>query len=277
MNYNETIKEIETIKNYRLLNRTVMQHTYELCNDDPNLLEAIRITNDNSYMVEEKDALNVEKDRKTTNIIVSKKRTFESAKTYKDKKVAVLNFANNHSIGGAPWSAGAQEESLCRTSTLYPCLEKFNEAFYEKHKYMYSNRQIDEMGNSDLIYLPNVTVFKTDESAPKLMDKNDWYNVDVITSAAPELGYTYDLNEYRKLIYKRLEKVIQIAKKEKVEVLILGAYGCGAFHNPPEVVATAFKMLLKQYHFETVEFAVYCNEDNQFSNYEIFKAIIEED
>ena len=277
-NYNEEVLNLSKECNgyYKNLNRYVMNHTYELCKENSDLLESIRNTNDNSYMVKENETINVEKGMGKTNIIVSKKRTFEAAKAYKGKKVAVLNFANNHSIGGAPWSAGAQEESLCRTSTLYSCLEKFDEAFYGRHRDMYSNRQIDEMGNSDLIYLPNVTVFKTDESVPLQMDKADWFNVDVITSSAPELGYQYDLKTYRELIYNRLEKIVQVAKKENVEALILGAYGCGAFHNPPEVVATVFKMLLKQYHFETVEFAVYCNEDSKFSNYQIFKTIFEE-
>ncbi|MCI5583098.1 MAG: TIGR02452 family protein [Anaeroplasma sp.] len=277
--YNEEVLSIskEVNGHYRKLNKFVMDDTYEMCKTDPILLESIRNTNDNSYLVLDNEVFNVEKNNKTTNIIVSKKRTFAAAESYKGKKVAVLNFANNHSIGGAPWSAGAQEESLCRISTLYSCLKKFNMSFYGRHKDMFSNRQIDEMGNSDLIYLPNVTVFKTDESIPLQMDIDNWFNVNVITSAAPELGYQYDLKSYRELIYKRLEKVIQVAKMENVEVLILGAYGCGAFHNPPEVVATVFKILLKQYHFETVEFAVYCNEDSKFSNYQIFKTIFEEE
>ena len=85
----------------------------------------------------------------------------------------------------------------------------------------------------------------------------------------------YDWAEYRTLMYNRLKKIIQVAKKENVEVLILGAYGCGAFHNPPEIIAALFKDLLNEYHFDTVEFAVYCNKDDKFSNYNIFKNILE--
>ena len=32
-----------------------------------------------------------------------------------------------------------------------------------------------------------MTIFKTDTSHPKLMDEKDWYDVDVITCAAPNL------------------------------------------------------------------------------------------
>ena len=108
------------------------------------------------------------------------------------------------------------------------------------------------------------------------MEDNDYYYVDVITSAAPDLAIKfYDWAEYRTLMYNRLKKIIQVAKKENVEVLILGAYGCGAFHNPPEIIASLFKELLNEYHFDTVEFAVYCNNDDKFSNYNVFKNILE--
>jgi len=54
-----------------------------------------------------------------TRYIVSGKRSFETAKEYTGKKVAVLNYANNHSTGDAPFSAGAQEESLCRCTNTF--------------------------------------------------------------------------------------------------------------------------------------------------------------
>lgn len=131
-----------------------------------------------------------------------------------------------------------------------------------------------EFGNDDLIYLKDVKIFKTDESAPKLMNEDDWYDLDIITCAAPDFNYVINVNGYREIIYKRLERILMVAAKEKVEVLILGAFGCGAFHNPPEIVASCFKILLNKYHFETVEFAVYSNNEDKFSNYNIFKNIL---
>ena len=47
-----------------------------------------------------------------------------------------------------------------------------------------------------------------------------------------------------------------VAAKEKVEVLILGAWRCGAFKNDSKVVANAFLTLLKNYNFDVVEFAL---------------------
>ena len=73
-NYNEEVLNLANEANgyYRKLNKFVMDHTYELCKIDSNLLESIRNTNDNSYMVEENDAINVQKDNGTSNIIISK-------------------------------------------------------------------------------------------------------------------------------------------------------------------------------------------------------------
>ena len=275
-NYNTKVEELlkECNGYYRTLNNFVMDHTYDICKSNDLLIKSIDYTNNNSYMVKEEDDVNVMKDSKTENIIVTGDRTIEAASKYKNKKVAILNFANNHSIGGAPWSSGAQEESLCRVSTLYPCLESFREPFYKYHSDLYHNGIIDNYGNNDLLYLPNITVFKTDESAPKLMDENDWFSIDVIASAAPMLYGYYDINRYKDTIYNRIKRILEIAKRENIEVLILGAYGCGAFNNPPEIVASTFKELLNEYHFDLVEFAVYCNNNYPTNNYHKFKNIL---
>ena len=43
------------------------------------------------------------------------------------------------------------------------------------------------LSNDDIIYTPGVVVFKTDTSAPATMPESEWYEVDVITCAAPNL------------------------------------------------------------------------------------------
>ncbi len=75
----------------------------------------------------------------------------------------------------------------------------------------------------------------------------------------------------RQLHKKRLQKILSIAKKEKEEVLILGAFGCGAFRNPAWVVSEAFHEVIQEflYDFQVIEFAVYCRP-RDVSNYETF-------
>jgi uncharacterized protein (TIGR02452 family) len=58
-------------------------------------------------------------------------------------------------------------------------------------------------------------------------------------------------------------------------VAILGAFGCGAFKNPPEVVVAAMQNVVREYKnlFETIEFAVYCGSDD--TNYQVFKRYLD--
>ena len=71
---------------------------------------------------------------------------------------------------------------------------------------------------------------------------------------------------------ERIKRILDVAAKENVEVLILGAFGCGAFCNPPEIVADIFASLIRNYNFETVEFAVFCRNDMR--NFEVFDAAL---
>ena len=257
--------------NYKQINNRVMNSTQELCTNLNYLKKAIADSINREYIVYENEelALNSIIENPDMKVIISQKRTYEAAEKYKGKRICCLDFANNHSIGGSPWTAGAQEESMCRTSTLYPCLCAKEKEFYDKHIQEFDSGKIDSMGNNDLIYIPDVVVFKTDESIPKLKPETEWFKTDVIVAAAPQLGWSYDGNRYRELMISRIKRILDVAAKEKAEVLILGAFGCGAFHNPPEVVADIFAALIKNYNFEIVEFAVFCRNDT--TNYDVFK------
>ncbi|KIR01522.1 hypothetical protein P261_00336 [Lachnospiraceae bacterium TWA4] len=56
--------------------------------------------------------------------------------------------------------------------------------------------------------------------------------------------------------------------------MILGAFGCGAFYNPPEIVVQAFNSIVNEFEdcFETIEFAVYC-KSTKLKNYQEFLKI----
>ena len=248
--------------NYRKINYEGMLDTQYQYETVPELVSAVENSISCQYMVAQEDVVDVVPiENSATKYVVSGKRSFEAAKGYKGKKVAVLNFANNHSIGGSPFSAGAQEESLCRCSILLPCLQAMEKVFYDRHIRLYMERKLDYMGNDDIIYTPDVIVFKTDERTdpiwPQMMPKDEWYYVDIITCAAPELWRGNPMpSDYEAQITRRIKRILDVAAKAEVEVLILGKWGCGAFKNPVDVVARVFKTLLKNYNFETVEFAL---------------------
>lgn len=261
---------------YKEINKRVMVDTENRCENDPKLIEAIKYSADNQHLYFQEEKIDIDTSSRNEKMIVEviKARTLEEASKfdYSKEKVAILNFANNHSPGGSPFSAGAQEESICRCSTLYPLLKKLKNEFYEYHAKLYKRGIIDHFGNDDIIYSPEVLGIKTDESEPKPLDEKDYFKFDVITCAAPQLGWTYDLDRYKKTIYQRIKRILDVAQDNKVEVLILGAFGCGAFHNPPEIVSKAFNDQIRNYNFKRVVFAIGARTND--NNYEIFEANI---
>ncbi len=203
-------------------------------------------------------------------IIVEENTTFSAAKKYLNKgKTAVLNFANPVTPGGgAQNGAMAQEECLCRSSNLYVCLTAL--PFSDYYGY---NRSLNNYFNSDrLIYTKGVTVFKDDSYIPQLMPENEWFHVDVITCAAPYIALRKYTNKtaLKALFKQRIKNIFEVAAENDVKVLILGAFGCGAFKNPPEVVAAAFHETINENNyteqFEKIVFAIKSTVDGNSFN-----------
>lgn len=198
--------------------------------------------------------------------------TLAAALRYVDggKKAAVLNFANPVEPGGGVWrGSNAQEEYLCRASNLYNCLSSRNAAsFYAFHNGILEKNQFRSffLASDRIVYSPRVTVFKVDQPGPEGMRQvytNQWREVDVITCAAPFFDRTDHMLANGDLYYlfcRRIQNILEVAIDNGAEALILGAFGCGAFHNPPAVVAGAFAdMLLRERYrkaFTDVVFAV---------------------
>ena len=220
---------------------------------------------------------------------VTRHKTFEAAmalhKEFPDKKIAVLNFASAvRPGGGVKKGASAQEESLCRCSTLFPTIDRR----WLWNEYYDVNRAAKDVRHSDAcIYSPGVIICKTDESIPKRMLESEFVTVDVISCAAPDLkkkpynrynpetgrAINVDNQELYDIHLKRARHILHIAAANRVDILVLGAFGCGAFHNDPEVVAEACKdaILDDQYKdkFDLIEFAIYCKA-TETRNYEAF-------
>lgn len=219
-------------------------------------------------------------------IYVTENSSFNAAREYFGKKVAVLNFASATTPGGGVTKgSSAQEECLCRCSTLYNCLNvRTNwDKYYNVHR-----NEGSALHNDDIIYTPNVIIFKDDSY--NMLDKSDYMIVDVITCAAPNLkenpynAYNVEKSTAKvdisdedllKLHEKRGRKIMSVAADHNVEVLILGAFGCGAFRNNPTVVAQAYKNILPEFRkcFKAIEFAVYCRPTDN-TNYRVFNEIL---
>lgn len=207
-------------------------------------------------------------------ILVVPDSTFAAAqKNIRYGKTAVLNFANpQYPGGGASKGAVAQEECLCRCSNLYLCLSAPN--IFEDY-YFYHKKYTNHLFSDRLIYTKDVVVFKDESEVPALLPRDEWFFVDVITCAAPYIAKINIDNASLKSLFKsRIKNIFEAAIDNKVEVIILGAFGCGAFKNPPEVVAEAFHEVIDEngyaYNFRKIVFAIKCNPNNT-KNLDVFQ------
>ncbi len=184
--------------------------------------------------------------KEQASVIVEACTTFASAKKYLHLgKVCVLNFANPVNPGGGVLGGAiAQEECLCRSSTLYACISAENvfRDYYKYHRELRNNFYSDR-----LIYTKAVKVFKDDSIVPEMLPENEMFDVDVITCAAPYLAECGYMNPEALLqIFKcRIKNIFEAARDNSVDVIILGAFGCGAFKNPPNYVAMAFEEVIR--------------------------------
>ena len=270
----------------------VFNDTQDWIKNDPALSASIGVAKKNTTVFYEDDypAFDSSKTRDTV-ITVSGDRSYQAAMKLhgenSDAKIAVMNFANAfHAGGGVIIGASAQEECLCRTSTLYPLLYRrtLRDTFYKHHHDLNTPKATDS-----LVYTEGVIICKTDEDLPKRMPQEDWVTVDVITIAAPDLrdksnvhvplvnGGTY-MNNAELFGYhvKRAIHMLTCAAAKGADILVLGAFGCGAFQNDPEVVARAYKIAIQEFPkvFKQIEFAVYC-PPGRSRNYDVFKRILE--
>ena len=264
---------------------SVFDDTLDCINDDAELLMAQKQSIAGQKLILESESLDVPAPTYSVDaqVIVTKNRSFEAAAQYTEQHVCVLNFASaTNPGGGVTHGSSAQEECLCRCSTLYNCLNTraMWDGFYTPHR-----RSGNPLHNNDIIFTPNVQVLKDDDYQPLV----DPFAVDVITCAAPNLrerpanpynpsdgdAKRISKDELYQLHKQRARRILTVAAQNEADVLILGAFGCGAFQNDPQVVARAYNDVLAEFshHFRTIEFAVYCRP-NDDSNYHAFKEII---
>ncbi len=265
----------------------IFEETRDLCRNNPSLRAAISASISGQKIVWEEDLFEVggKYYDAPANLVITPERTLGATRKYlgSGKRICVLNFASFVTPGGGVVNGmGSQEESICRISTLYAAIsdKKTAGAFYERHWEMIRSRQMSRKNRDDCIFSPGIVVIREDTFDCAMLLEDEWYKVDVITCAAPDLRYddenTYEPEdeELREVFEKRWRRILSVAVLNQADVLILGAFGCGAFYNPPEVVAQAFSNVYDEFShcFEVVEFAVFAMcEDTE--NYQAFSGI----
>lgn len=188
----------------------------------------------------------------STIFTVSNRDSFEAALDMMDSwdwkcqkepgRVLVLNFANPvNPGGGVRRGARAQEEDLCRRSTLLASLESEEaEAYYKGHR-----KLAHRMATDAMILSPVVEVFRDREGF--LMEEAA--TVSVVTCAAPMANALSGAERegLAELFAGRIQALLHAACRYGYEYLVLGAWGCGAFGNDAGMVSQQFARAFREF------------------------------
>lgn len=191
-------------------------------------------------------------------------------------QVLVLNFANPvNPGGGVRRGANAQEEDLCRKSSLLLSLEdKSAEKYYQYNKSLNTY-----MGSDAIIISPNVEIIK--DSQGNLLDES--VVVSVMTCAAPMITSGMEgmaQSDYEEMLYNRIMGMLKVAANYGYKYLVLGAWGCGAFGNDAQIVAKLFYKALRDIRyndlpheslFKQIYFAVLDRSADKYNYNSFFK------
>lgn len=121
---------------------------------------------------------------------------------------------------------------MCLRTTLYPCL---SESFY----------RLPEVGG---VYTPDVQIVRSSDAAATLLPAKERVFVDVLTAAMirlPDLeDGKYAEDSDRETARAKMRAAMRIFRDKGVEKIVLGAWGCGAYGNPVQEIARAWKAVL---------------------------------
>ncbi|KAG6832862.1 hypothetical protein H0H87_012794 [Tephrocybe sp. NHM501043] len=190
-------------------------------------------------------------------------------------KTAVLNLASDEFPGGG-WVvtlSKTQEEALCYSSTLYNTLKQ--------EYYPWSNTG---PGSTAGVFSPGVVIFKDDlDHDCKYLDPDDRCVVSVITVAAPRhCPLTEDQSTFKDPsvlddLRGKIRLIFRIAAHHDQHNLVLGAFGCGAYRCPPDLVAKEMKGILMDNEFRgwfrQIVFAIYSQGEVGRRNLNVFEGV----
>jgi uncharacterized protein (TIGR02452 family) len=177
-----------------------------------------------------------------------------------DNDLLTLNFASAKNPGGGFLNGSqAQEESLARSTGLYPCQLKA-EKYYIQHR-----KNKTPFYSDNMIYSPMVAVFRNDhgdfleDPAFSSFITSPAVNAGVIKRQFPE-----EEGKIESVMKTRISKMLALAHSKGHKTLILGAWGCGVFENEPPAIAQWFQdafSTIFEGKFEKVVFAIYSRDE----------------
>jgi uncharacterized protein (TIGR02452 family) len=201
------------------------------------------------------------------------------------KNPVILNMSSYKNPGGGVVNgSAAQEENIFRRTNLLKSLYQFTH-----YSEVYGIKKNMSFGypllNLDGIYSKDITVFRGSE-------KNGYYllsspfKVSMISVSAVKRPMLKDgkMSEADlKMNREKIKMIFQISHEQGHREMVLSAFGCGAYGNPPEQIAKIFKDVIENEfagYFDKIIFAIFDDhnsyrEHNPDGNLKPFKKIFE--
>jgi uncharacterized protein (TIGR02452 family) len=184
------------------------------------------------------------------------------------KRTAVLNMANESNPGGG-WQSGsgAQEENLCRRTGLIFCIA-------DPFHWLDEPRELYPIDEFAVVHSKNVPVFRGSEAdGYPFLPTVFWLGF--LTAPAyrhpptqPDAdGRDMMSGKWRVKIRSKARALLQCAALKGERALVLSAWGCGAFSNPPHEIAHAFHDVINEAEFvgrfDAIVFAILEDHNSQ--------------
>lgn len=173
-----------------------------------------------------------------------------------EPETCVLNMASATTPGGGVYNgAGAQEEHLFRSSDLYRSLYRFAE-FGVDYGIPRAPQRYPLRGDGAGIFTRGATVFRGPEPDGYPLLERPWkcnfVSVPAVshpeTVAGPD-GAPRLAPGPEESMRRRIRTILRVARANGQRALVLSAFGCGAFRNPPRHVAELFREALASPEF----------------------------
>ena len=226
-----------------------------------------------------------------TNIQVVNQDCLAYAKSLLDQDSAddlcVLNMASAKNPGGGVYGgAGAQEEYLFRCSDYYrflfqyadpasfDCEKVYGIPHNPRHSYPLKR-------NFGGVYSHGVTIFRNTEANGYALLETPW-KVNFVAVAANNIrrymnGRTTIPDKFIPSTLSLIRTILRIAYTNGQRRLVLGAFGCGAFANPPGHMAQLFKQVFEEPEFQglfrEIHFAIIEDHNSHGRNVNAFKEV----
>lgn len=210
-----------------------------------------------------------------TTIRIIQNDVIDSALLLKSRgyKPLLLNNADTHRPGGCvETGSGAQEECCFRRSNYFVHLKRASYPLQDS-EVVYSH-QVKYIKDSFLNYLPKpievdcvaCAAFHGPKTRPNVKTGEDEFSVP----------------EDREIMKEKIKMIFKAGYKHGNDVLVVSAFGCGAYKCPPADVAELFKEVIHEYDgmYRLVLFSILGNPDPVYTvigggNYPIFKKVLE--